>query len=135
MTEKKRNPFKLGDFRGIHPDVIAALDAQHIKNADQLLNAGRTRQQRASLAKATGIPEDAILELVKLADLARLPGVKGIRARLYYDAGVDSGRQWRRAGSQKPSGNGKKPHEHSHRMRCRVLRQRIRCFYDKNKLP
>jgi hypothetical protein len=24
-----------------------------------------------------------------LSDLARLPGVKGIRARLYYDAGVD----------------------------------------------
>ena len=90
MTEKKRNPFKLRDFRGIHPDVIAALDAQRIKNADQLLNAGRTRQQRASLAKATGIPEDAILEPVKVADLARLPGVKGIRARLYYDARVDS---------------------------------------------
>lgn len=42
------------------------------------------------LAEAAGIPESAILELVKLSDLARLPGVKGIRARLYYDAGVDS---------------------------------------------
>ncbi len=30
-----------------------------------------------------------MLELVKLSDLARLPGVKGIRARLYYAAGVD----------------------------------------------
>ena len=38
----------------------------------------------------TGIPESAILELVKLSDLARLPGVKGIRARLYYNAGIDS---------------------------------------------
>jgi len=27
---------------------------------------------------------------VKLSDLARIPGVKGIRARLYYDAGVDT---------------------------------------------
>ena len=90
MTEKKRNPFKLRDFRGVHPDFIAALDAQHIKNADQLLIAGRTRQQRSSLARVTGIPEDALFELVKLSDLARLPGVKGIRARLYYDAGVDS---------------------------------------------
>lgn len=90
MTEKKRNPFKLKDFRGVHPDYIAALDAQHIKNADQLLIAGRTRQQRESLARVTGIPKDALFELVKLSDLARLPGVKGIRARLYYAAGVES---------------------------------------------
>lgn len=90
MIEKKRNPFKLRDFRGVKHDYIAALEVQNIKNADQLLIAGRTRQQRSSLARVTGIPEDAIFELVKLSDLARLPGVKGIRARLYYDAGVDS---------------------------------------------
>lgn len=90
MPEKKRNPFKLRDFRGVQAAFIAALDAQHIKTSDQLLSAGRTAAQRASLAQATGIPPQAILELVKLSDLARLPGVKGIRARLYYDAGVDS---------------------------------------------
>lgn len=27
---------------------------------------------------------------MQLSDLARLPGVKGIRARLYYEAGVNS---------------------------------------------
>jgi hypothetical protein len=27
---------------------------------------------------------------VKLADLARIPGVKGTRARLYFEAGIDS---------------------------------------------
>ncbi len=90
MTEKKRNLFKLRDFRGVQPQFIAALEARQIKNTDQLLRAGCTRPLRASLARSTGIPEDAILELVKLSDLARLPGVKGIRARLYYDAGVDS---------------------------------------------
>ena len=25
-----------------------------------------------------------------MSDLARIPGVKGIRARLYYDAGIDT---------------------------------------------
>jgi hypothetical protein len=80
----------LRDFRGVQPEYIAALEARHIKNTDHLLIAGRTRQQRSSLARETGIPEDAIFELVKLSDLARLPGVKGIRARLYYDAGIDS---------------------------------------------
>ncbi len=34
--------------------------------------------------------EASILELVHLSDLARLPGVKGIRARLYHDAGIES---------------------------------------------
>jgi hypothetical protein len=30
------------------------------------------------------------LEFVKLSDLARVQGLKNIRARLYYDAGVDT---------------------------------------------
>ncbi|NND83987.1 MAG: DUF4332 domain-containing protein, partial [Acidimicrobiia bacterium] len=37
-----------------------------------------------------GVPLAAIEELARLCDLARLPGVKGIRARLYVDAGVRS---------------------------------------------
>lgn len=90
MTDKKHNPFKLRDFRGIDPNVISNLESRHIKSAEQMLIAGRTREQRSALATETGIPENLLLELVKLSDLARLPGVKGIRARLYYDAGVDS---------------------------------------------
>jgi len=30
------------------------------------------------------------VEIVKLSDLARIPGVKGVRARLYHDAGLDT---------------------------------------------
>ena len=82
MTEKKRNPFKLKEFRGVDACHIEKLSALGIKNADQMLKAGQTRKQRATLAKETGIPEKRILELVKLSDLARLPGVMGIRARL-----------------------------------------------------
>lgn len=90
MPEKKRNPFKLNEFRGVDPSAAAALAARGIKNADQMLAAGRTRELRERLARETGVPVDTLLELVKLSDLARLPGVKGIRARLYYDAGVDT---------------------------------------------
>jgi hypothetical protein len=89
MTEKKRNPFKLKEFRGVDAGHIGKLSTLGIKNADQMLKSGQTKTQRTVLAKETGIPEKKILELVKLSDLARLPGVKGIRARLYYDAGVD----------------------------------------------
>ena len=90
MAEKRQNPFKLRDFRGVNPVYIQKLASLGLKNAQQMLLAGRTINQRATLAKETGIPEAAILELFKLSDLARLPGVKGILTRLYYDAGVDS---------------------------------------------
>ncbi|MCB0083547.1 MAG: DUF4332 domain-containing protein [Caldilineaceae bacterium] len=90
MTPKRRTPFKLREFRGVDPEVVAQFEAYGIKTAEQLLMDGATRPQRAALAAATDVPEAIILELVKLSDLARLPGVKGIRARLYYDAGVDS---------------------------------------------
>lgn len=86
---KRRNPFKLSGFRGVDPGYVGKLAAAGIKTAGQMLTAGQTAAKRAALARDTGVPEEAILELVKLADLARLPGVKGIRARLYYDAGVD----------------------------------------------
>ena len=90
MTAKRTNPFKLRDFRGMDPAVIAALEARGIKTAEKLLAAGATAPQRRELAQQSGIPEEVILQLVRLSDLARLPGVKGIRARLYYDAGVQS---------------------------------------------
>jgi predicted flap endonuclease-1-like 5' DNA nuclease len=85
-----RKPFRLRDFRGIDPEVADTLAAAGIRDVKQMLEAGKTRQGRTSLAVETGIPENVILELIKLSDLARIPGVKGIRARLYHDAGVDT---------------------------------------------
>ena len=90
MKTKKRNPFKLRDFRDVQPEHIARLEAIGIKTTDQMLASGGTGRQRHTLAQESGVPEPVILELVRLSDLARLPGVKGIRARLYYNAGVDS---------------------------------------------
>ena len=86
---KRRNPFKLRGFRDVNSEYVEKLAAAGIKTAGQMLAAGQTVEKRAALARDTGVPEEAILELVKLSDLARLPGVKGIRARLYYDGGVD----------------------------------------------
>ena len=85
-----RKPFKLRDFRGVDPEQVSALEAEGIRNVNQMLKAGRTPEQREELAEQTGVPLENILELVKLSDLARIPGVKGIRARLYHDAGVDT---------------------------------------------
>jgi hypothetical protein len=84
----KRKPFMIKDFRGVNPVYIAKLDALYIENRDQIIDAGRKPQLREDLAEQTGIPLEAILELVTLSDLARLGGVRRVRARLYYDAGL-----------------------------------------------
>jgi len=75
---------------GVDPDQVAKLESAGIKNTNQMLSAGKTPESREGLATQAGLPEEVVLELVKLSDLARLPGVKGIRARLYVDAGVDT---------------------------------------------
>ena len=86
----KRRPFPLREFRGIKPEDADKLAATGIGNVEQMLEAGKTASGRAALAEKAGVAEKVILELVKLSDLARIPGIKGIRARLYYDAGVDT---------------------------------------------
>jgi len=86
----ERAPFPLREFRGVQPEHVEKLEAIGIRNVDQMLAAGRTQADRETLARRAGIPEAVALELAKLSDLARIPGVKGIRARLYYDVGVDS---------------------------------------------
>jgi len=86
----ERRPFSLKDFRDVDPKALEALAATGIRNVRQMLEAGRTRRGRAALAEETGLPVDVILELVQLSDLARIPGIKGIRAGLYHDAGVET---------------------------------------------
>ena len=86
----KKTPFPLSGFRGVEPEYIDKLALEGIKNVSQMVQAGRTPQDRLALAEETGVPPEVVVEYVKLADLARVPGLKGIRARLYYDAGVDT---------------------------------------------
>jgi hypothetical protein len=66
-------------------DLAGAL---YIENIDQVLDEARTPKLRQELSKKAGIPLDAVLEFVKLSDLARLRAVRSVRARLYHDAGL-----------------------------------------------
>ncbi|MFX1580835.1 MAG: DUF4332 domain-containing protein [Promethearchaeota archaeon] len=81
---------KLKDFTGVNPHVAKTLSAHNIRTAAQLLASTTTKAQREQLSKETNIPEATILELVKLSNLARIPGLKQKRARLFYDAGLDT---------------------------------------------
>ncbi len=89
-TSKTRKPFQLKEFRGVNTEYVTKLMKYGIRSVDQMRERGQTYEQRVQLAKVLNIPEEAIVELVKLSDLARIPGLKGIRARLYFDAGVDT---------------------------------------------
>ena len=90
MVVKKSNPFLLRDFKGVNPKYIAKLENLGIRKAEDMLFVGKAPMMRTVVTTMAEIPEATVVELVKLSDLARLPGVKGIRARLYYEAGVDT---------------------------------------------
>ncbi|MHA1934330.1 MAG: DUF4332 domain-containing protein [Candidatus Thorarchaeota archaeon] len=92
LREKKikRTPFSLAKFRGVNQTYVKKLAKMGIKNVDHMLEAGKTPKNREDLAERSDVPIDAILEFVKLSDLTRLGAVKTIRARLYYDAGIDT---------------------------------------------
>lgn len=81
---------KLKDFLGVNLQHVQALKAEGIVTSEQMLDVGKTREGREELAEKTGVPLDSILELVKLSNLARIVGLKKKRARLFYDAGVDT---------------------------------------------
>jgi hypothetical protein len=87
---KTRQAFKLREFRGVSLEEVAKLEAIGIVTVEQMLAAGKTSAARQRLAEKTGISLQTILELVKLSDLSRLGAVKSVRARLYYDAGLDT---------------------------------------------
>ena len=87
---KTRPVFKLREFRGVNLEEVAKLESIGIANVEQILAAGKTPKDREALSKQTGVPLAVILELVKLSDLSRLGAIKSVRARLYYDAGLDT---------------------------------------------
>ena len=83
-------PLKLKEFRGVNAADLIKLENAGIRNVNELIRAGQTPAKRKELSAKTGVSVATILELVKLSDLTRIQGVKGVRARLYYDAGVDT---------------------------------------------
>jgi hypothetical protein len=87
---KGRRPFKLTGFRGVSRTITDKLAAVGVATVPEMLQAGKTPADRAALAEKTGIPVEKILELVKLCDLTRLGAVKCVRARLYYEAGLQT---------------------------------------------
>lgn len=89
-TNRTRRIFPIKEFLNINQDYVRKLAAVGIKNVEQMLQKGKTKKQRRKLSTQLNIPEEAILELVKLSDITRIGYVKKKLSRLYYDAGLDS---------------------------------------------
>ena len=80
----------IGDVKGLGPELKAKLEAEGIKNTQQLLEHARTAKQRAELASKVGATHVVIKELANRADLMRLKGVGGVFSNLLEEAGVNS---------------------------------------------
>jgi hypothetical protein len=89
-TKRTRRIFPIKEFLSINQDYVMKLATLGIKNVEQMLERGKTKKQREHLSQKLDIPDEAILELVKLSDITRLGYVKKKLSRLYYDAGLDS---------------------------------------------
>jgi hypothetical protein len=86
----KRKPLRLSAFRGVDKCHAARLASVGIMDVAKMRDRGATPAERLALSLESGVPLKSVEEFVRLSDLARIPGLKSIRARLYYDAGIDS---------------------------------------------
>lgn len=81
---------KLREFPKVDQDCLKKLSDTGIKTVNQLLRAGNTPAKLTSLAEGSGASQAAVVELFKMSQLSRLPGLKKVRGRLFYEAGLDS---------------------------------------------
>ena len=84
------NPIRLDKFPGIPTKYVDRLDAEGIRNSRQLFNEAKNKNERDQISKRTEIPIEIMNELVCLSDLARAYGVGPVFARMIYDVGIKS---------------------------------------------
>jgi len=83
-------PIRLDKFSGVQTEYLDRLKKEGIRNTRQLFLQAQSKSGRERLSKETGIPKQALNELVGLSDLARIYGVGPVFARLIYDVGIRS---------------------------------------------
>jgi len=80
----------LREFPKTDWEAVDKLASIGIRTVNQLLDVSKTQRDREILAEKSGADIDSILELVKMSNLSRLPGLKKVRGRLYYEGGLDT---------------------------------------------
>lgn len=82
--------YKIEDVEGIGPTYGEKLSAAGITHTDKLLEAAKTRKQRAELAEKTGVDEGRILKWANMVDLYRISGIGSEFSELLEASGVDT---------------------------------------------
>lgn len=91
LMEYSQNESRLlREFPKTDREAVDKLASVGIRTVNQLLEVSKTQRDREELAIKSGADIDSILELVKMANLSRLPGLKKVRGRLYYEGGLDT---------------------------------------------
>lgn len=84
------NPIRLDKFPGIQTKYLDKLEDVGIKNSRHLFIEAKDKKERERLSQTTEIPIEILYELMSLSDLARAYGVGPVFARIIYDAGIKS---------------------------------------------
>jgi hypothetical protein len=83
-------PVKLTDLPFSETDIITKLELQGIKDSKQLFENAAKREDRQKLSANLNLPFDKLSELVCLCDLVRITGVGPVFARIIFDTGIFS---------------------------------------------
>jgi hypothetical protein len=84
------NPIRLDTFPGISPKYVERLKSVGLANSRQMFNKASDKKERGRLSIQTEIPIEILDELVCLSDLSRAYGVGPVFARLIFDVGIRS---------------------------------------------
>ena len=87
-------PFRLSDFPGIPFEYTEVLKSKGLVNTRDFFEQVQTGGQKARISGETGIPVPRLRELHALCDLSRITGVGGVFARVVYEAGICSSREF-----------------------------------------
>jgi hypothetical protein len=89
------NPVSLNRFSGFSTNVLERLANEGIKNSRHLFDRAGSDPGLKTLIDVSGIQRDVLMEMLSLSDLVRAYGVGPVFARILYDTGIRSIRQFR----------------------------------------
>ena len=84
------NPVNLKYFPGINQDYVEKMAVMGIKNTKHLFNKIQNMEELSKLSIEADIPQNELLEILKLSDLARISGVGPVFARMILDTRIDT---------------------------------------------
>ncbi len=90
INSNKQKPNKIRDFPNIPAEIIEKLEGLGIKDTFHLFQKVIDKDERKNFCKESGIDEEGILKLTKLADLSRIRWVNHTFAYMLYEIGYDT---------------------------------------------